>query len=554
MANKIKKIKKRKNPNSIKSLPREESAAVQRLSASNLFQQALRHFNKHEFSLAEECCRNVLEAAPHNADAYHLLGIIASQHRGRNDLAVQFISRAVELNPHNATVQNNLGIAFRELKRTDEAIACFKKTLAIDPDNTDALHYLGVALHESNRLDEAVASYRKAVAINPDLVNVYRDLGNALKQIGRTDEAIATYRKTLAIKPDYAEVYRSLSTVKKFREYNDDIRSMENLYNRKDLTGDQRIQLCFALGKAFEDLKQYDKAFGFLAEGNSLKRKSYSYSIKLEHDIFARLKRTFSRSFFAAHQNTGNSDATPILILGMPRSGTTLVEQILASHPHVYGGGELEIFADIIDNLGGADGPDSQFPECLAGFSKQKFYDMGTLYIDKIRQLSGEAQYITNKMPHNFLLVGLVKLILPNARIIHCTREPMDNCFSIFKTYFGIKGTHPYAYDLAEIGQYYKLYQSIMEHWEKMAPGFMYHLKYEELVADQQNQTRSLLNFCELAWDDACLSFHRNIGTVRTASHSQVRQPLYTDSVALWKHYKNQLEPLHNALNNDLNF
>jgi len=549
MANKP---KMRKKPRDIKLLPKKENTVAQKLSGPQLFQLALQHFNKGEFSMAEECCRKVLEDTPYNADANHLLGIIASQHKGQNYLAVQFIKRAIQLNPHNVTAHNNLGIAFRELNMIDEAVACFRKALSLEPNNTDAFHYLGIALQESNRLDEAVASYRKALAINPGLVNVYRDLGNALKQIGKTDEAIATYRRVLAIKPDSAEVYRSLSTVKKYREYNDDIRSMEELYDRQDLPDDQRMHLGFALGKAFADIKQYDKAFGFLAEGNRLKRKSYYYSIKSEHDFFERLKKTFSRSFLAAHQNIGNPDATPIFILGMPRSGTTLVEQILASHPHVYGAGELEILADLIENLCGPDGYDAKFPECIADLNSQEFKNLGTQYINKIRQHSAEALYITDKMPHNFLQVGLIKVILPSARVIHCLRDPMDNCLSIFKTYFGIKGTHAYAYDMTEIGQYYKLYQSLMEHWERVLPGFMYNIRYEELVADQQSQTRSLLKFCGLPWSEACLSFERNNRTVRTASHAQVRQPVYTNSVKVWKHYGDQLEPLHKALSRDL--
>jgi hypothetical protein len=230
----------------------------------------------------------------------------------------------------------------------------------------------------------------------------------------------------------------------------------------------------------------------------------------------------------------------------MPRSGTTLVEQILASHPLVFGAGELPILKEFVMNCSSPARASVQFPECMQDLAMDDFERMGSDYIKKLRNISGNAQYITDKLPHNFLRIGLIKTILPNAKVIHCMRNPMANCFSIFKTDF--TGTHRYAYDMRELGQYYTLYLGLMEHWEKVLPGFIFSLRYEELISDQENQTKSLLNFCGLPWNEACLTFYETERQVSTASCAQVRQPMYNDSVELWRRYEKQLAPLRKAL------
>jgi hypothetical protein len=321
---------------------------------------------------------------------------------------------------------------------------------------------------------------------------------------------------------------------------------MENLYNNKDdISEADRKDIGFALGKAFEDLRDYDKSFGFILEANRLKRKSYTYSIQDDHDLFARIKKIFSPDFFAAHEGSGYQDKTPIFILGMPRSGTTLVEQILASHPLVFGAGELTILENLTNAvcLGKAT---PEFPQCMLDLDRDALKKMGSGYIEKIRQYSSDALYITDKMPHNFLRLGLIRAILPLAKVVHCVRDPMDTCFSIFKKDF--EGRHDYAYDMVELGRYYNLYRDLMAHWEKVLPGFIHTIRYEEIISNQQNRTKSLLDFCGLPWDEACLAFHKTERRVSTASLAQVRQPIYKDSVALWKRYEKHLEPLKKAI------
>ncbi len=424
----------------------------------------------------------------------------------------------------------------------DEAVASYNKALAIKPDYAEAHSNLGNALKDLGKLDEAVASYNKALAIKPDYAEAYSNLGNALQSLGKLDDAVASYHKALAIKPDYAEAHRHLARVKKYSENDEDIRSMEQNYANLEINDEQRMHLAFGLGKAFEDLQQYEKAFDFFVEGNTLRRKAYRYSVDDDAVFFNKIKKALNTSFFAKHQHTGyKGERPPIFILGMPRSGTTLVEQILASHPQVHGAGELETLRQIILNdFDKGNGVD--FPESTKQADGADFECAGIKYTRDSRKRSLDSQFVTDKMPDNFKYIGLIKLMLPDAKVIHCRRDPADTCLSIFKNYF-IK-QHKYSHDLRELGRYYNLYRDLMEHWHSVIPGFIHDIQYENMVTDQVGQTRALLKYCGLEWNDACLEFHKTDRPVATASAAQVRRPIYNSSVQLWKKYEKQLSPL----------
>ncbi|MFC1845004.1 tetratricopeptide repeat protein [Thermodesulfobacteriota bacterium] len=489
--------------------------------------------------------RQTLTLKPDYAEAYYNLGNVLNE-QGKPAEAAVCYRQVLILKPEYAEAYSNLGNVLKEQEKLDEAIVCFQQALTLKPDDA-LIHYnLGNTFKDQGKLDEAVASFQQALTLKPDFAEAHHSLGLIFREFGKMDDAIACYRKALSLKPDYARAYRNLSLIVKCTDINDDIQVMENLYSKKEETSDtDRIDLGFALAKIFENLGDYDKSFHFIHESNQLKRRSYEYSIQEDHDLFKRIKETFSPDFFASHHDSGLQEKTPIFILGMPRSGTTLIEQILASHPLVFGAGELAILANLANNIC-TESAAPQFPECVQDLDVDAFERMGADYVAQIREYSNVAKHITDKMPHNFLYVGLIKTILPAAKVIHCLRDPMDTCFSLFKTEFA--GAHKYAYDMVELGQYYNLYHDLMTYWEKVLPGFMYTLRYEQLVADQQGQTKSLLDFCRLPWDDACLTFHKTQRRVSTASLAQVRQPIYKDSVGLWKHYEKQLEPLQNAL------
>ena len=409
------------------------------------------------------------------------------------------------------------------------------------PNHPVALHMLGFIAHKMGEYDIVVDLISQAVAIAPDYIDAHNNLGNALGELGRMDEAAASFRKALALDPNFAEAHRNLAGIKKHSEHDEDIWAMEQAYAKPNTTDEQRMHLAFGLGKAFEDLRLYEKAFGFFAEGNSIKRESYSFSIDDQDNFFKKLEEAFDASLFAKHQGTGCDDETPIFILGMMRSGTTLVEQILASHRQVYGAGELEtmnkFFSSYFDKGNGV-----ELPATIRQADRADFKRIGVEYIQAIRKLSSDNLFVTDKMPGNFRYIGLIKLMLPNAKVINCRRDPADNCLSIFKNYF--TGNHEYAYDLREIGRYYNLYHGLMDHWQSVISGFIHNIQYEDLVADPIGQIRTLLEYCGLDWDDACLDFHKTDRPVRTASGEQVRKPIYKDSVQLWKRYKTQLAPM----------
>ena len=464
---------------------------------------------------------------------------------GRLEEAVAAYRQAIEIDPGLADTYYNLASLLVELGELKEAETNFSKAVEIDPRHKNAWNGLGNTLAYLGKIDEAIEAYRKAIEIDPRHRMAYNGLGNVLSDMGEIEQAIDAYRKAIEIDPEYADVYRSISLNKRFSEYDDDIHSMGTLYANKNLSDDKKMYLAFGLGKAFEDLGEYEKSMEFIIEAARLKRATIDYSISESEDLFSQIKSTFSLEFFADRKGTGDPDQMPIFILGMPRSGTSLVEQILASHPDVFGAGELKDLAVLTRNFGTADSP-REFPAGIVDLDSEGLEDLGKEYIARIRSRSVDTKYITDKLPPNFLRIGLIKAILPNAKIIHCTRDPMDNCLSLFKNYFS--GAVNYSYDLTELGQYYNLYLNLMEYWRNTLPGFIYHLSYESLVADQENQIRKLLEYCHLRWNDACLDFHKTRRKVRTASNAQVRRPIYKDSVKLWKRYEKQLEPLRVAI------
>jgi len=539
------------------------------------------YFERERFKEAFNEYRKALELAPNHPTLLNNIGNLF-QLQGENEKALSWLNKAISQDPGNAVAHNNLGNALWSLDKDVEAVAAYKRAIELNPNLADAHRSLGSILNELGDLEEAVNCFNQALRINPADKSVYLGLGKALSAQGNLDQAVAayqqviaidpvnaeyhrqlgvvfsdhgeiaeavsTYRKALEINPGYAEVYRALSKNRKFTEYDDDMRAMESLLLTKGISDEDSFHLAFALGKAYEDLGDFDKSMEFVIKATRLKRNSYDYSISESREQFDRIKEVFSPDFFSNHRDSGDPDRTPIFILGMPRSGTSLVEQILASHPDVYGAGELDDLVKVFESISKPVGNkrSDTFPEGLLEVDTSAFVDLGKQYITRIRRYSANAKFITDKMPHNFLHIGFVRAILPNARIIHCTRDPMDNCLSIFKT--RLKNGHGYADNMSELGQYYRMYLELMDYWREVLPGFVYDQSYEELVGSQQEQVSKLLQHCGLDWDDACLDFHKTRRKVKTASNAQVRRPIYKDSVQLWKRYEKQLEPLRVAI------
>jgi tetratricopeptide (TPR) repeat protein len=482
-----------------------------------------------------------------HVDAYCNLGN-ALRALERNSEASAAYRHALEINPERAEAHYNLGIVLVELDNLNDAVMYFNRALEINPADKNAYLALGKAHNELGNLEQAMSAFRKAIAIDPDNENFHGELGAALSDHGEIEEAVAAQRKALEINPEYTKAYSRLSMNKKFTEHDEDMKAMESLLSKKGILDKDIVPLAFGLGKAYEDLGSYEQSMECVIKGAGIKRNSYEYSISESQQQFDRIKEVFSPDFFAGHGDCGNPDRAPIFILGMPRSGTSLVEQILASHPDVYGAGELKDLWLVLKSIGlsADEGASRIVPKRFLELDAGALADLGKQYMARIREHSAKAKFITNKMPQNFMYVGFIRTILPNARVIHCIRDPMDNCLSIFKN--PLPNDHGYANNMSELGQYYRMYQDLMDYWKDTLPGFVYDQRYEDLVKSVEEQVSSLLQYCGLEWDDACLEFHKTRRKVRTASNVQVRRPIYNDSVQLWKRYEKQLEPLRAAI------
>ncbi|MBT6095176.1 MAG: tetratricopeptide repeat protein [Rhodospirillaceae bacterium] len=420
------------------------------------------------------------------------------------------------------------------------AIDAYHQILRIDNKNGTAWANLGGAYIETGAVGKAEEALQRANAITPGSIPILGNLANLKKQLGDVQAAEQYYRKILLSEPGSARAWHELAQVKRFKAGDPDIETMQSLYETGTRDDEARMHLGFALGKALEDSAEFDVAFPYLADANRLKRQTLKFDIKAHQSAIEDLIRVFDVNFLAQRGSVGNADERPIFVLGMPRSGTTLVEQILASHNAVFGAGELEDLSQII--AGSIPG----FPSGTGMLPAAAFDSIGRQYVDRLSQNASSAKRVTDKMPRNFLFIGLIALILPNARIVHCRRSPMDTCLSCFTLHF--PHGQEFSYDLAELGAYYRLYRGLMEHWHRVLPGKILDIAYEDVVADTEGKARQLVDFCGLEWDDACLNFHQTKRQVMTASATQVREPVHARSVARWRRYERFLSPLRDAL------
>ena len=370
-------------------------------------------------------------------------------------------------------------------------------------------------------------------------------------ELGRIDEAKVAIETAITLAPLRTRPYYHLALFKHMTPDEPHLRAMEKLaQNMSSLDADEQIDLNFALAKAYADIGDHKRSFARLADGAALKRKKALYDEAAEFSRFERIRKTFTGELMHSYAGLGDPSLAPVFIIGMPRSGTTLIEQILASHPKVFAAGEREDFAKAVDELHRITGNGSPFPETTA-MSGPHLRRLGASYLQRIGAAASTADRITDKMPGNFLYAGYINLALPNARIIHARRDPMDTCFSCFSQSFG-DDSLPYTYDLGELGRFYRAYEALMAHWrEVLPPGAMLEVQYEEVVADLEGQARRIVAYCGLEWDARCLDFHRTERPVRTASMAQVRQPIYTSSVGRWRPYQAFLGPLRAALELD---
>jgi len=466
---------------------------------------------------------------------------------GRHEQAIVWFERALSIAPKDALAENNLGMALAALNRHEEAVEHYRKALKEQPNSPAVLNNLGNSLDMLVRPAESLEAFEKLLALDPDNAWANLSAGNAHRILGRLDDAHRFYERAAALAPDVPSFQRALAETKRFRENDPQLAAMEDLAQRiESLAGNEQIELHFALAKAYDDIGRHARAFEHLQGGNALKRRTVAYDEAAQLGALRKIEEAFTSELIATKRGLGDLCDLPIFIVGMPRSGTTLVEQILASHPRVFGAGELTYMLELV----AAGHAGARFPLDLASLSSEQLRRFASQYVARIRRLAPQADRITDKLPANFSLVGLIHLALPNSHIIHLRRDPVDTCFSCYTNLFshGLE----FTYNLGELARHYRAYKLLMEHWRAVLPeGAMLEVQYEDLVADFETQARRIVEYCGLEWDAHCLSFYETKRAVRTASAAQVRRPLFSSSIGRWRPYKEQLRPLLDALECD---
>ncbi|MDC1449350.1 tetratricopeptide repeat protein [Candidatus Thioglobus sp.] len=480
--------------------------------------------DKGDLEAAIESYKQALKIKPDYAQAYNNMGN-ALKDKGDLEAAIQSYKQALKIKPDYAQAYSNMGIALKGKGDLNAAISSYKQALKIKPDYAEAYNNMGSALNDKGDLEAAIESYKQALKIKPDYSEAYNNMGIALKDKGDLEAAIESYKQALKIKSDYAEAYRNLSTMHRYKEHDEYFLKMQSLCQSSSILDEQRCHLNFALSKASEDLNEVSQSFNYLKIGNELRKKILSYDIKKDIELFSQLKKSYPS--IALQSVVESSDLKPIFILGMPRSGTTLVEQIVSSHSEVTGAGELSY----VSKFGGPTARGAIKP------NTKMILDFRQRYIEALKKRSDGRSIVTDKMPQNFLYVGLIFAAFPDAKVIHVNRDPAATCWSNYKHYF-IDKELGYCYDLDDTVTYFGLYTDLMQFWLGHYGDRIYNLNYDNLTINQDDETRKLIEYLELEWENDCLSPQHNKRSVRTVSQQQVRQKVYQGSSQQWRKFE----------------
>jgi tetratricopeptide (TPR) repeat protein len=498
---------------------------------------------------AELIFRDILKAdAGHVAAVCGLAAISLTVSRGAD--ALRLLRHAIKQSAHLPLAWRGLCQALVDLGRLPEAEEAVRHLLKIEPENPQNWVLLGTVCTRLMRQADALPAFEEAARLNPAEVRLPLSIGHVHKTLGNRRESELAYKACLRMDPEFGEAYWSLADLKNYVFDDDEIAAMQALLKGEGGEDADQAQLHFALGRAFEHRKRYVQAFEHYAAGNTRRRKTVPFDIRFFEDKSRRLRGCFDGAFFSQRAGAGCPEGSPIFVVGLPRSGSTLVEQILASHSSVEGTFELPNVLTIVREFDHANPQHDAYPENVRAVPPERFAGLGRRYIEETAALRNGRPRFIDKMPNNFSHVGLIHAMLPNAIVIDVRRHPMDACFSTYKQYFA-EG-QSFSYDLDDLGRYYRCYLGLMDHWDTVLPGKLLHLQYEHLVRDPEANIRRMLTHCGLEFEPACLSFHETKRPVRTASAEQVRQPLYASGIGYWKHFEAQLEPLRRALGDSM--
>mgnify|MGYP006127003373 CR=1 FL=1 len=487
---------------------------------------------------AESSYKKLISQKPKHAEAHCNLGVIQQELNKLEESEVSF-KKVIELNPDYVVAYNNLSNTLKKLGKLDEAETNYRTAIILKSDYVEAYYNLSVMLQEMDRLEESEIGCKKAIELKPKYAEAYNNLGIIHQKCGRIEKAKENYKKAIDFKPNYTEAHFNLSQIKSFTKEDEQFIKLQNLYLDKTITDEQRCHLGFALGKASEDLNQLDKSFKYYFEGNMFRKKSLTYNISQDIGTFNQLKKSYS-AIKKKSLKTLNlyNEQRPIFVLGMPRSGTTLIEHIISAHSKVTGAGELSYI--------------EQFGDATArGISKintKIILDFRKRYLQKLKKLSNGNAIITDKMTVNFKYIGLICSAFPDAKIVHVQRNSKATCWGNYKQLFSNKESLNFSYDLDDITTYYRLYQDLMQFWDVQCGDRIYNLKYEALTRNQEDETRKLIQYLGLNWEDECLAPQDNNRSVGTASSKQIRQKVYQGSSLKWKKFEPFLDGVFDQL------
>jgi tetratricopeptide (TPR) repeat protein len=522
-------------------------AAFELAPERKMLADAARLHGEGKYEEAERIYREILSTSPGNVDALRMLAMIAAT-AGNFDDAERLLRKTLKLAPDFFTAHVDLGRILKEQDRYEEAISSFRAALNIEPNNANAWFMLGATLAPAALTWEAVAAYEKSLELRADAPAVLLGLGHVLKTVGEQERGIAAYKRCIELKPDNGETYWSLANLKTFRFSDTELAQMEERIRSGEINHESsEVNFHFALGKAYEDREDFDTAWRWYESGNNKQRGLVSYDPVETQFANDALIEVFDAGFMARMAGVGCGDPAPIFILGLPRSGSTLIEQILASHSMVEGTSELPYLGRVSASLNRNRADGVNYPQAVRELEGEHLQALGEDYLNyaSLHRTEGKPRFI-DKMPNNFPNIGFLHLILPNAKIIDARRHPLDSCLGNYRQLYA-KG-QTFTYDQTDIGEYFLQYQRLMDYWHELLPGKILTVQYEENVTDLENQVRRMLEFCELPWEDACLRYYETDRPVRTASSEQVRQPIYFDSINFWRHYEDKLGELIEVL------
>ncbi len=497
-------------------------------------------YKSADFTKAELLCKKIIENYPKNAFLYNLLGLIFSGQQKANE-AIACYERCINLDPKFAMAYNNLGLIFFNNK--SDYIGAennYKKSISADSKIAEPHNNLGNLYNALDKFQEAIDCYKKAIELNPKIAQFHHNIGNSYITLGSFGKAKDHYKRAIELNPFFTDSHRSLSRLIKYSQTENHFKLLKDI-NKKINSNDliNKSNISFALGKAYEDINDFENSYKSYYEANNCYRKKINFSINNEQKKFKEIKKIFEKDFYKKFKNLESTDKSSIFILGMPRSGTTLVEQILSNHPKVFGADEVEYFPQLIKKEFQIDDLDQLFNK-INIINSNSLKNIADKYLYTMKSLSKNSEKFTDKFPANFLLIGFIRIVFPNSKIIHCIRDPRDNCLSIFKNHFP-GGKIKFAYKFAEIISYYNLYSDLMKFWNNLFPNFIYNIKYENLITNSKFEIENLLKYTNLTWSDKCINFYTNKKPIKTASDVQARSKLFKSSISSWKNFEKYL-------------